>query len=194
PDRQLSGDGLHCLLQVLAERDDVGAVSHRDGEPDGRVAALAQDEDRRVLVAALDRGDVAETEYTPVRLHRHGGDGLSAGEGAGDPHIDAVGRRLDRSTGDHSVLLGDAVEDLLRGYAEGRKLCVAELDKNLLRTLANYIHLVDVGDAQQGLANILGTRLKLGEAHAIRGQHIDDLIYISVFVIKIGADDAGGQI
>ena len=39
-DRQLSDDRLHRLLQVLAERDDVGAVRHRDAEPERRLAVL----------------------------------------------------------------------------------------------------------------------------------------------------------
>ena len=193
-DRQLSGDGLHRLLQVLAESDDVRAVRHRDAEPEGWLAAFAHDEGRRVLVAALDRGDIAEPEHPPVRLHRHGGDGLGAGECASDPHIDAVGRRIDRSAGDDGVLLGNAVEDLLGGYAEGGELCVAELDENLLRALADDINLVDVGNAQQGLADVLGTRLELGEAQTIRRQHIDHGIDVTVFVIKIRADDAGRQI
>ncbi len=39
-DRQLGGDGAHRLLQVLAERDDVGAVLHGDAEAERRLAAL----------------------------------------------------------------------------------------------------------------------------------------------------------
>ena len=184
--RQFGLDRSHRLLQVLAERDDVGSVGHRDAEPDGRLAAFANDVGRRVLVAALDRGDVAEPEYASVGLHWHGGDGFGAGEGASDPYIDAVGRRIDRSAGDHSVLLGDAVEDLLGGYAEGGELRVAELDKDLLRALADDIDLVDVGDAQQSLADVLGTRLKVGEAQAISGQHIDDGIDVSYSSSKLG--------
>src|SRR6185436_991217 len=117
-----------------------------------------------------------------------------AGKGAGDPHIDTVGRGIDRSAGDHGVLLGDAVEDLLGGYAESGELCVAELDENLLRTLADDVHLVDVGNAQQGLADVLCPRLEIGEAQAVRRQHVDDGINVSVLVVEIGADDAGRQI
>jgi hypothetical protein len=193
-DRQLRRDGLHRLLQVLAERDDVRAVRHRKAEPQGWFAAFANDEGRRVLVAALDRRDIAEPEHTPLCLDRDCGNGLSAGERASDPHIDAVCRCINRSAGDDRVLLGDAVEDLLRGYAEGGELCVAELDEDLLRALADDVHLVDVGYAQQDLADILGTRLEIGEAQAIRRQHVDDGIDVTVFVIKIGTDDAGGQI
>src|SRR5262245_57154115 len=148
----------------------------------------------RTLVAALDRGDVAEPEYATVGLHRHGGDGIGAVEGAGDPYIDAVGRSIDRSAGDHGVLLGDAIEDLLRGYAESGELRVAELDKDLLRPLADDIDFVDVGDAQQGLANVLGAVFELREAQAVGGQHVDDGIDVSVLVVEIGADDAGRKL
>ena len=148
-DRQLGGDGLHRLLEVLAERDDVRAVGMETPSPMRRLAAFAHDEGRRVLVTALDRGDVAEPNTMAVRLHRHGGDGFDSGEGAGHPQIDPVGRGLDRSAGDHGVLLGDAVEDLLGRYAERGELGVAELDENLLRPLADDVDLVDVGNAQQ---------------------------------------------
>ena len=68
---------------------------------------------------------------------------------------------------DDGVLPGDAVEDLLRRDAERRELGVAELDENPLRLLADDVDLVDVGHAQQALANVLGARLELGEAQAV---------------------------
>src|SRR4029077_3652140 len=66
-DRQLRRDRLHRLLQVLAERDDVRAVRHRDAEPEGRLAAFAHDECRRGLIAALDCGGVGEAGQTSPR-------------------------------------------------------------------------------------------------------------------------------
>jgi hypothetical protein len=71
---------------------------------------------------------------------------------------------------------------------------VAELDENPLWALTDDIHLVDVGNAQQGLADVLCPRLELGEAQAVRRQHVDDGIDVSVLVVEIGADDAGRQI
>ena len=121
-DRQLGGDRLHRLLEVFAQRQNVGAVLHRDAEAERRPAALAHDEARRVLVAALDGRDVAEPEHPAVRLHRHGGDRLGAGESAGDAQVDAVGGGVDRAAGDDGVLPRHAVEDLLRRDAERREL------------------------------------------------------------------------
>jgi hypothetical protein len=71
---------------------------------------------------------------------------------------------------------------------------MAELDEDPLRALADDIHLVDVGNTQQRLADVLGTRLELGEAQAIGREHVDDGINITVFVVKVGTDDACGQI
>ena len=82
--------------------------------PSAGLPPCAHQEARRVLVAALDRCDVAEPEDAAVRLDRHGRDRGDAGECAGHAQIDAVGRGIDRAAGDDGVLLGDAVEDLLR--------------------------------------------------------------------------------
>ena len=122
----------------------------------------------RVLVAALHGRDVAEAEHAAVGLHRHGRDRVDAGERAGDAQVDAVGRGVDRAAGHDGVLPRDALEDLLRREAERRELGVAELDEDAFRPLADDVHLVDVGHAQQALADVLGARLELGEASARR--------------------------
>ena len=155
-DRKLGGDRPHRLLEVLAQRQDVGAVLHRDADAERRPAAFAHDEARRVFVAAPDRRDIAQTEDPAVGLHRHGGDRFGAGERAGHPQVDAVGGGVDRAAGDDGVLPRDAVEDLLRGDAERREPRVAELDEDALRLHADEIDLVDVFDAQQPLADVLG--------------------------------------
>ena len=92
------------------------------------------------------------------------------------------------------VLPGHAVEDLLRRDAERGELGVAELDEDLLRPLADDVDLVDVGDAQQPLADVLGARLELGEAQPVGGQHVDRRIDVAVLVVEVRADDAGRQV
>ena len=93
---------------------------------------------------------------------------------ASTPEKAPVTRRLMRSAavsteppGGDGVLLGDAVEDLLRREAEHRQLLVAELDEDLLRLLADEVDLVDVGNAQQPLPNVLGVGLEVGECQAV---------------------------
>ena len=135
--------------------------------PSAGLPSCADEEARRVLVAALDGCDVAEPKDAAVRLDRHGGDRGDARECAGHPQIDAVGRGVDRAAGDDGVLLGDAVEDLLGGDPERGELGVAELDEDFLRPLADDVDLVDVGNPQQALADVLGARLELGEGQPV---------------------------
>ncbi len=118
---------------------------------------------------------------------------VDAGERAGDPQIDAVGRGVDRPAGDDGVLPRDAVEDLLRRDAERREPGVAELDEDLLRPLADDVDLVDVGNAQQALADVLGARLEVGEAQPVGGEHVERRIDVAVFVVEVRPDDAGRQ-
>src|SRR3984893_4675328 len=92
----LGGDRGHGGLEIVAERDQVGAVLHGDAQAQRGLAALAHDEARRVLVAALDGGDVAQPEDAAVHLHRHGRDGIHPGKCPGDPQIDALRRGVHR--------------------------------------------------------------------------------------------------
>ena len=193
-DRKLGGDRLHGALEVFTERDDVGAVLHGDAEAERGLAVLAHHEGGRVLVAALAGRDVAQAEHPAVGLDRHRPDGVDAREAARHPQVDAIGRGVDRAARHHGVLLGDAVEHLLRRDAEGRELGVAELDEDLLRLVADEIDLVDVGDAQQALADILGDHLEVGEGEAVRGEHVDCRIDVAVLVVEIRTGDAGRQV
>jgi hypothetical protein len=167
PDRQLEGDRAHRILQVFAERHDVGAVLHRDAEAERRLAAGAHQEAGRILVAALHLRDVAQTEHAAIRLHRHRRDRVDAVECPGDAQVDAVRRGVDRPARHHGVLPRDAVEDLLRREAERREPGMAELDEDALRPFTDDVHLVDVGNAQQPLADVLGAGLQFGERQPV---------------------------
>src|SRR5262249_9282904 len=193
PDRKLADDGVHRALEVFSERDDVGTILHGNAEAERRLAVLPHEEARRILVAAFDGCDVAEPEDLSVRLDRHGGDRCDSGEGAGHPQIDAVGRGVDRAAGDDGVLPGHALEDLLRREPEHRELGVTELDEDFLRSLADDVDLVDVGDPQQPLADVLGTGFELGEAQAVGREHIHRRIDVTVVGVEIGTDSSRRQ-
>ena len=53
-------------LDVLAQRKDVAAVAHGDGEADRRLAVDAEQRLRRIRVAAAHRGDVAQPQQPAV--------------------------------------------------------------------------------------------------------------------------------
>ena len=50
------------ILELFAQLQNVGALGHGDDDTDGVAAVVAHDAARRILVAALDGGDVAEPE------------------------------------------------------------------------------------------------------------------------------------
>ena len=85
-------------------------------------------------------------------------------------------------------------EDRLRGNAERRQLGVAELDEDLLVLDAVEVDLGDVGDLEQLLAHGLGDLLQLRVVGAVAGQRIEDRIDVAVFVVDVGADEAGRQV
>ena len=166
-DRKLGSDRVHGGSRLLPSArmlapSSMETPSPRAGLPPSRTMKVG-----RVLVAALDRRNVAKPEHASVRFDRHGAT-------ASTPVNAPVTRRWMRSAvvsteppdGD-GVLLGDAIEDLLRRKTERGEFPMAELDEDLLRPLADDVDLVDIGHAQQALANVLGAVLELGEAHAV---------------------------
>src|SRR4051812_13067949 len=190
-DRKLERDRPHRILQIFSERDDVRSVLHGDAETESGFSAGADDEARRVLVAPLDGCGVAQAEYTALRLHRHGGDRVHARKGAGHPQVDAIRRGIHRSASDHGILPGDAIEDLLWREAERRELGMAEFNEDALWPLADDIHLVDVGYAQQALTNVFCARLEIREREAVGTEHVQCRIDVTVFVVEVRAGNSG---
>ena len=194
PHRKLGDDCIHRGFEVLPQRNDVAAVLHGDAQAEGGLAALADDEARRVLVATLDSGDVAEAENPSLDLHGDRRYGIDAGERTGDAQVDAVRRGLDRAARGDGILPGHAVENLLRRDAQRRKLGVAQLNEDLLRPLADDVGFIHVRHAQEPLPDILDARLELRKAQAVRRQHIDCRIDVAVLVVEARPGDAGRQI
>src|SRR5262249_19594551 len=85
------------------------------------------------------------------------------------------------------------IGDLVRREPEHRELGVTELDENFLRPLADDVDLVDVGNPQQLLADVLGADFEVGEAQPFGGEHIQRRIDITVLVVEIGTDSSRRQ-
>ena len=142
----------HHRVERLAQRLHVAARAHHDAEPDHRLALEAHRELLRVLVAALDLGDVAQRERAAVgaegqRRQLLGRDGAPSTRTA---HALALG--LDRAGGDDGVLAAHDLEDLVDRDAQHGEPRMAELDVDLLVLQADQVGLGDVGHAQQPLA------------------------------------------
>ncbi len=120
------------LLDVLAEFEDVGALGGDHADTERGLAFLANGEGRGIHVTMGDGGDIAEAEHAAVALDRGFGDGLHAIQRTGNTQRHALRGGLDRAGRGDIVLLGERVEQRLRGDAEGGELGVRELDIDAL--------------------------------------------------------------
>src|SRR4029078_7311733 len=134
-----------------------------DDDTDGLAAVMAHDALRRVLVATLDGGDVAETKHDAAGLDGDFRSGRLTLEGTRDADVDAVGAGFDRARGRHRILARHAVEDGLGRDAERRPLAVAEFDEDALVADADDIDIGDTLRSQETLAQDLRIVLELGE-------------------------------
>ena len=148
---------------------------------------MAHDALRRVLVATLDGGDVAETKRGAAGFDGDFRNGRFTLEGTRDADVDAVGAGFDRARGRHGILARHAVEDGLGRDAERRQLAVAELDEDALVAHADDIDLGDTLRAQEALAHDLRIVLELGERHVGARQHVDGGIDVAVLVVEEGS-------
>jgi hypothetical protein len=96
-DRQLGRYLFGALANVLAERQRIAARGHGDGEPDGRLAVVAEHGLRRIDVAASHLGDIAQAEEAAVRLEVDRFQAFFRGEPARHADGNPLGTCLDRA-------------------------------------------------------------------------------------------------
>ncbi len=92
-------------LQRLAQRNDVAALGHGDAQRNHFLALVVHLDGRRVDVAAMDFGNVAQLELVARgAADRHVAQLVDAGELARHAHLHHVERRLDRAGAFHRIL------------------------------------------------------------------------------------------
>ena len=192
-DRQIGGDRAHGGVQVAAEGQDVAALAHGDGQADAVLAVHAEDRLRRVRVAAVDAGDVAETDRPPVGDEVDVPDVLLRVEGARDAQREGLRAGLDRPGRQDQVLRPERVRERRRVQAEAGELPGGELDEDGLVLGAEQLDLGDVRHLQQLRADALGVVAQLALAEAVGGEAVDDPEDVAEVVVEERPDDAGRQ-
>ena len=173
-DRQVGLDVGHLAAHVLAQRQDVAGVPHRDGEPDRRLPVDAEHGLRRIDGAAAHGGDVAQPEDAPADDDV---DRLDVGRGierAGDAQEDALLLALDRARRAHDVLRLQRGEDGTHVQAQSSQALGRELQVDLLVLRAEHLDLRDVRDVQQPRADRFHVVAQFAEAEAVGGEGVDD--------------------
>ncbi|MCY1405577.1 hypothetical protein D9M71_208210 [compost metagenome] len=191
--RQLGVDRTHLVVQGLAQIEAIPALAHDDAQQQGRFAAVADQEGRRVFIAAPDRGDVRQLQRAALRHHWRVADLLQLIEGAiqAQEHLRPLGfHGTGRGQG---VLPVERGEHLLRADAQGGQALMGELDEDALGLLADDINLLHPRHVQQPLAQ----HLRVAHQPALRfapglerEQGEGD---VGILVVDHRADHAGRQ-
>ena len=107
------------LFHVAAERQNVAAVAHGDGEADRRLAVDAEHRLRRIGIAAPDGRDVAQPDQPAVGQEVDVEEVRFRPEGAGNPERNLLVAGLERACGTDGVLRSAAPRSAPRGRRRG---------------------------------------------------------------------------
>ena len=97
PSGRSCADGLASRSSAAAKRQPVPAALHDHAEFQRRLPAVEDLECRRILVAALDGGELAESQGAAVGGDRRRAQRLDVVVTAVDAHVDTAGPRVSRS-------------------------------------------------------------------------------------------------
>ena len=175
-DRLVVFELLELSPYAFAHRHDVAALHRGDAQADGRLAVVAEQTARRVLIAALQRGDVPEEELAarPVRADHQLEHVLGRAETAfrierdvlvADAHAAAVG-------GDVPLL--ELGVDLLLVDAELRQPLPRDFEEDDFLLRGEELDALDVLHQQQLAAQELGVAAQLRERVAVAGNGQED--------------------
>ena len=159
-----------AALQRLAQRDDVAALGHRDAQRDHFLALVAHLDRRRVDVAALDLGDVAQAQLVARGCRGSAWRAVAPPPRTGRPRAPAprpaasAPRRRDST----AFCCAQLRQHLVEVQPELRQALLRDLDVELLVLHAEQFDLGHVRHAQQLLAHVVGEGLELGVAEAAR--------------------------
>ena len=148
-ERQVGHGGVERGLHVAAERQNVAAVAHGDGEADRRLAVDPEHRLRRIGQDAAHFGDVAQPDQAAVRQEIDVEQVVFGPERAGDADRQLFVAGLDRTGGNHGVLRLQRGDQRGAVDAEAGELPGREFDIDLLVLRAEDLDLGDVGNLQQ---------------------------------------------
>ena len=181
-------------LDVLAQREDVAAVAHGDGKPDGRLAVDAKQRLRRIGKAAPDLGDVAEAKH-------------AAADGEVDVAHVLLGfetrpRRAARASRSRSGWCRPAGRRSApagrRSGPSGRcrdwRAPSSRTRRRCVSSWAPRISILETSATLQKLrADVLDIVAQLAMREAVGGEAVDDPEGVAEIVVEARPDDAGRQ-
>ena len=181
------------LIEAFPEPDDVAAPGHGNRDADRRLPVEAHLWRRRILIAALDGGDITQLETTALPANGQLTQLLDAIEATGHPQIDPVFFCIDGTGGYYGVLRSQRLRDQLRRDAELIALGVGDIQVDTFFLQADELDLGDIGDPQQSFTDAVGIVLQFLIAEFGTRQRIDVAEGVAKFIVESGSDDTGRQ-
>ena len=153
---QILGNLRYLRLQALAQIENIAPILHGDGNAYGRLAIEVHGGILGVAVAALDFGNIPQTEAPGPCLHRQFPDGLHILEGPAHPQAHIVRFRLHHARRGHGASPRKGFADGSGRNAQLGELLLIHLHIDLFLLHSQQLYLLDgrVGGHEQA-ADIL---------------------------------------
>ena len=193
PDRQVLRDLGHRLGDVAPEGQNVAALAHGDGEPDGLPAIDAEHRLRRIGGPARHMRDVAQPDYPVVGDEVDRQDVLLGPERARDADEDLLVPGLHDPRGGDGVLRLQRRDQRGAVDPEAGQLLGRELDIHPLVLGPEDVDLRDVRQLEELLADLVHVVPQLPVCESVRGEAVDDAVGVAELVVEVGADDSQRQ-
>ena len=182
--RQVGGQVIHALVQGLAERLNVAAFFHGDGQADGGLTIEAKLRRGRIDVTPAYFSDVGQTIEAIVEPQVDVGQVFLGLELSGRAHGDPLRPGLDHSGRSHRVLRLQALHHLALINAQRRQFAGGEIQVEHFVLLTDHLDLAQ----PRHFAN-LGTDLfdviaQLAHRQAVGGEGVDRAEHITEFVVE----------
>ena len=192
-ERQIGDALVDRLFHVAAERQNVAAVAHGDGEADRRLAVDAKHRLGRIGIAAPDGRDVAQPDQTAVGQEIDVEKVRFRSEGAGNAEQNLLIAGLERARGTDRILGSERREQGRAVDAEAGQFLGRELDIDLLVLRAEELDLRNVRNLQETRADVLDIVAQFPMREAVGGEAVDQSEGVAEIVVEAGSDDAGRQ-
>ena len=197
--RQVHADGHFTvelrerLIEAFPKPDNVATLGHGNSDTDRRLPIEAHLCRGRILITAIDGGNVAEAEAAPLPVQRHSAQLRDGVEVAGHAQVDSVGCGIEGTGRNHGVLRRQCLSNQLRRDAELIAFGVGNIDVDALFLHAQQLDLGYIGNPQQSLANAIAVvfQLLIGEIGA--GKRIDIPEGVAEFIVERRSDNSGRQ-
>ena len=181
------------VFHIAAERQNIAAVAHGDGEADGGLAVDAKHRLRRIGKGAAHFGDVAQPDQPSVREKVDVENVVFGAEGARHADRKLLVAGLQRARGADRILRLQRGDQSRPVDAESGELLRRKLDENLLVLRAEDFDLRHVRNLQQARADVLDIVAQLAMGESVGGEAVDQSVGVAEVVVEAGTDDAGRQ-